>query len=122
MKIDQPRISETVYELVKVVELDVEIGEDHFALRIELFHNNSSAHSFRAHLWRSEMYRIQSTFPQDESTNEPAHLPSDELILIDHSHYLARSYSNFQAESQAAALQMIIDDFQGFLTRVAKHD
>ncbi len=107
------------YELVKVVECDVEIGDDQFAVRVELLQSDSDVRHFRARIWRTEMYRLQSTFPQDPSTNEPAHAPSDEIIWVDHSHTLGRSYSDFEAESPEAALRLIMEDYQTFLRRVA---
>ncbi len=122
MPANQPKLSDVVYELVKVVESDVEIGDDRFPLRVELFQNTNDAHRFRARIWRTEMYRIQSTFPQDELTHEPVDRPSDETILVDHSLYLGRSYSEFEAESQEAALQLILKDYRMFLAHVAGKD
>ncbi len=120
MPANQPKLSNLIYQLVKVVEFDVEMGDDQFAVRVELLESNAKGRHFRARIWRTEMYRIQSTFPQDESMHRPAHLPSDETILVDHSMYLGRSYSDFEAESQDAALRSIMDDYQTFLGRVAK--
>ncbi len=112
-------LGKVTYELFKVVEFDVEIGDDQFTVRVELLQSNSDVRHFRARLWRTEMYRLQSTFPQDPSTNEPAHAPSDEIIWVDHSHYLGKSYSDFEADSQEAALRLIMEDYQTFLRRVA---
>lgn len=117
MPVSPPKVG-PVYELVKTVEFDVEIGDDQFVLRIELFRTVSDIHTFRAHIWRTEMYRIQSSFPRDQLTDKPAHLPSDEVILVD-LNYLTGDFSNFQAENQEIALQLVMHDFQDFLTRIA---
>jgi hypothetical protein len=119
---DEPRLSKTVFKLAEVREFDVVIGGDWFAMRLELFQSESSAHVFRARLWRTEMYRIQPTFPQDTRTGAPAHLPSDELILVDQSYYLGRSYADFEAKSKATALQLVMEDYQAFLARLVMQD
>ena len=112
-------VKSELYELVKTIEFDVALGEDGFNLRIELFRALSSQNHFRAHIRRSEFYRIQSTFPQDHETHKPVDPPSDELIFIDYSTQLNGDYSDFQAEDEATALQLILDDCQRFLQRIA---
>lgn len=119
MKISHPAIKSKVYELVKTIEFDVALDEDSFNLRIELFRATSSQNHFRAHIRRSEFYRIQSTFPQDHETHKPVDPPSDELIFIDYSSQLNGDYSDFQADDEATALQLILDDCQRFLQRIA---
>jgi hypothetical protein len=54
---------------------------DDLDLRIELFESLEAPGQFTARIWRVEYYRLQSTFPQQESGDTPAHMPSDELIL-----------------------------------------
>ena len=112
-------VKSELYELVKTIEFDVALGEDGFNLRIELFRALSSQNHFRAHIWRSEFYRIQSTFPQDHETHKPVDPSSDELIFIDYSSQLYGDYSDFQAEDEATALQLILDDCQRFLKRIS---
>ena len=119
MRISHPFVKSEVYELIKTIEFDVAIGEDEFILRIELFRVNASPNEFRAHIWRREFFRIQSTFPQDGETHQPVDPASDELIFVDNSHQLQGKYSHFQAESETAAMQMILDDFQRRLELIA---
>src|SRR5260370_7609984 len=84
-----------LYALVKTVEFDVVLGDDSFALRVELFQDKTRRQTFRANIWRNELYRIQSTFPQNPSTGRPEHQPSDEVILIDWSSNLRGNSSSF---------------------------
>lgn len=119
MNIAHPAVISNVYELIRTLEFDVTLGEDSFNLRIELFRATSNPGYFRAHIWRSEFYRIQSTFPQNHETHEPVDLPSDELVFVDYSTQLSGDYSAFQAEDVTSAIQLILDDCQGFLKRVA---
>lgn len=118
MPLSHTVINSKLYELIKTVEFDVAVGEDGFHIRVELFRAPANPDQFRAHIWRSEFYRIQSTFPQNNQTHQPTDLPSDELILIDFSSQLGGDYCNFHAEDETVALQLILDDCGQFLRRV----
>ena len=74
------RLKERLRVLVDTVELSVPLEDDELLLRIEIFESVAQPRHYSARIWLSEFYRIQSTFPQDED-GEPAHEPSDELIL-----------------------------------------
>lgn len=107
-----------MFALIKTVAFDVEIGDvDSFTLRVELFQDQADDQRFKAGIWRTEFYRIQSTFPQAESTGEPEHYPSDEVILVDSSHNLAGEYSDFKADNPDAAMSVVLDDYQRWLRR-----
>ena len=120
MNLSHPFVKSKIYELFKTIEFDVAIGDDGFSLRIELLRAISSSNHFRVHAWRSEFFRIQSTFPQESKSHRPADLPSDELIFIDYSTQLKGDYSDFRAENEIAALQLILDDCQQFLKRIMR--
>ena len=107
-----------VYALVKTVEFDVDLGDDSFALRVELFQDKTRRRTFRAKIWRNEFYRIQSTFPQQPSTGQPEHQPSDEVILIDWSTNVRGNYSVFKAASSAAALNMVLKAIRAALDHI----
>ncbi len=113
-----PSMKGPLYELIKTMEVDLELGDDSFSLRIELFQSTASSQWFRARLWRTEFYRLQSTFPQDEHSGQPAHHPSDETIQVDWSPYPSQDYRYFQAGDPQAALQRVLDDVRHFLERV----
>lgn len=122
MIINHSSITSPVYESIKIVEFDLQTGDDHFSIRIELFKCISDPHSFRAHVWRTEFYRIQATFPQSENTGQPADKPSDEIILVDWSSYLSRDYMNFQSSAPESAIQLILDDIQQTLVQTTGKD
>ena len=107
-----------VYALVKTVEFDVDLDDDSFALRVELFQDKTRRRTFRAKIWRNEFYRIQSTFPQQPSTGQPEHQPSDEVILIDWSTNVRGNYSVFKAASSAAALNMVLKAIRAALDHI----
>ena len=52
--------------LIDCVELSVELGDrdDELTLRIEIFECAEPPRYYCARVWRLEMYRLQSTFPQ----------------------------------------------------------
>jgi len=108
---------ERVFTLQRTVELDVTEGDDAFTLRVELFQDPSDQTRFRVHIWRTEFYRIQSTFPQDPETGGPAHKASDEVLLIDWSTNLAGDYSHFKAENVEAAIDAVLSDVRRTLNR-----
>ena len=111
-------VKSNIYELIRTIEFDIAMGIDGFYVRVELFCSLAHPNKYRAHIWRSEFYRIQSTFPQDSQTHQPLDLPSDELIFIDFSTQLSGDYSDFHAENETVAIQLILDDCQQFLKRV----
>lgn len=117
--IQHPSITGPLFELAKIIEFDLEVAEDHFSLRLELFQDISDAQRFRARIWRLEMYRIQSTFPQNETDGQPSDQPSDESILVDTGLWLSQRYEDFQAETPDRAIQIILNDLRDFLVRTS---
>jgi hypothetical protein len=117
--IQHPSITSPLFELAKTVEFNLEVAEDHFSLRVELFQDISNAQRFRARIWRLEMYRIQSTFPQNETDGQPADQPSDESIFVDTGAWLSQRYEDFRAETPDRAIQIILNDLRDFLVRAS---
>jgi hypothetical protein len=117
--IQHPSITSPLFELAKTVEFNLEVAEDHFSLRIELFQDISNAQRFRARIWRLEMYRIQSTFPQNETDGQPTDQPSDESIFVDTGAWLSQRYEDFRAETPDRAIQIILNDLRDFLVRTS---
>ncbi len=106
-----------LYTLVKTVQFDVVLGDDAFALRVELFQDISNKRMFHADIWRNEFYRIQSTFPQNPATGRPQDHPSDEVILIDWSTNVSGDYSLFEATTAKVALNIVLGDIRSTLDR-----
>ena len=73
MRILHSAITSPIYELAKTFELDIQLGEDSYTLRIELFRNTEKERHFRCHAWQLELFRLTPTFPMDEN-NSPAHI------------------------------------------------
>ena len=117
MKLKHSNIASAVFELVKVIELDITLGEETFPTRIELFREGAQGHYFRCHVWQLELFRLQPSFPRHED-GQPAHI-SDDVLMVDRGiafHKL--DYDGFTAPDADSALEMIIQDLDNFLSHV----
>lgn len=114
IKISHPNIISPVYELVKVLEFDVDLGDDIFSLRLEVFRSLEDNCRFRAHLWTRRIFRIEFTNLQGD---RPSYYPLEEEIIVNFSHYLTNNYDDFRADSLEAAIELIIDDLKRFLDK-----
>ncbi len=79
MKIKHPAVKSPIYELVKVVETDIQFGDHYWTCRMELLRNTENAGRFRGHVWETETFRLTPTWPRDEN-NQPAHICDDTLM------------------------------------------
>jgi hypothetical protein len=116
MKISHSAITSSLFELVKTVELDVQLGDDSWSTRIELFRDTTRADHFRCHVWELEFFRLTPTFPQDEN-NQPAHI-SDDVIMVERGISFSRikyPREDIVAPDADAALEVVIDDLKRFL-------
>lgn len=113
-----PCVMGSTFELIRAVEFDIQLGDEGFSLRVELFRRTKKRRSFRARIWQTERFRIQSTFPSDPRTGQPAHEPSDELILVNWETNLPRDYAEFRANSADEAFQVVLDAITKFLDHV----
>ena len=115
MKIIHSAIKSPVYELVKIVEVDLQLNAEFWPVRFELFRNTEIQGQFRCRIWQAQRFRIQSTFPQN-SNGSPLDRPSDELIWVEFMG-LDRRYENFAAPSPEAGLESVLADFRRFLEK-----
>ena len=116
MRIEHSAITSPIYELAKIFELDVQLGEDSYTLRIELFRNTEKEGRFRCHAWELELFRLTPTFPMDEHDN-PAHI-CDDLIMVERG--IAHSRINYHLEDIEApdidaALEIVLGDLKRYL-------
>jgi hypothetical protein len=119
MKITHSAITSPVFELVKVIELDITLGDDFMPTRIEIFQDTERTDFFRCRVWELEHFRLTPTFPMEDG--KPLHI-SDDVIQVERSATYERfrdpSYEGYVAADADAALQMIIDDLKSFLEHV----
>ncbi len=108
MRFDHPAITSPLFELVRTLEVDLRLGEDHVPLRIELFGDLADATRFRCHVWEREFFRLTPTFPQDDA-GEPKDVSDDEL-LVERSTQLRGDYDDFTAPDADAALKRVMED------------
>jgi hypothetical protein len=116
MRIIHSAVTSPIYELAKTFELDIQLGEDSFTMRIELFRNTEKEDHFRCHVWELEMFRLTPTCPMDED-NQPAHI-CDDVLMVDRG--IPRSHIPYPLEDIVApnidaALEIVLNDLKGFL-------
>lgn len=81
-----PPLMRATFAAIRTLELDVEIGGEPMVLRVELFRARGEPRTYRARLWRRELYRMAPSFPRDES-DEPSER-ADETIFVEWSELL----------------------------------
>lgn len=121
MKISHSAITSSVFELIKTLELDVQLNDGSWSIRIELFRDTETKGRFRCHVWELELFRLTPTFPQGKD-NEPAHI-SDDVLMVDRG--IARSRIAYPKEDIVApdvdaALDIVLDDLKRFLEHVTQ--
>jgi hypothetical protein len=114
MRIVHSAITSSIYEVCKVVEFDLQLGDESWPIRIEVLRNTEIQGRFRCRIWQAELFRIQSTFPMGKS-GLPQHHPSDELIWVEFSGPKVNDYYDFPAKDVDAALSTVLKDFETFL-------
>jgi hypothetical protein len=118
MKITHSAITSPVFELVKVIELDITLGDVFSPIRIEIFQDTERTDFFRCRVWELERFRLTPTFPMEDG--KPLHI-SDDVIQVERSVNYRISEdltSGYVAADADAALQKIIDDLKSFLEHV----
>jgi hypothetical protein len=68
-----------VYKLIEVYEFDLDLDNDRPSFRLELFQALDNDNRFRCRVREHEIYRMNPTFPQDQSDDTPA--KSAELLI-----------------------------------------
>ena len=119
MKISHSALTSSIFESVKIVELDLRFGDDSWSIRIELLRDTEASDHFRCHVWELEMFRLTPTFPTDEN-DLPAHI-SDDILMVDrgiaHSQ-IAYPREDIIAADVDSALEVVLTDLRGFLEHV----
>jgi len=114
MEIRHSAVRSPIYELLKVLELDLQLGDESWPIRFELFRNTDVKGRFRCRIWQAEYFRIQSRFPSGPR-GKPKHPPSDELILIKLDGPKIGDYDDFKAPNAEAAMATVLRVFKRFL-------
>lgn len=106
-----------MFELVKVLELDIVLGDDLIPVRIEILQDSARNDFFRCRIWELEHFRLVPTFPMDED-GKPLHI-SDDVIQVERSSsyqiFNKLEYRGFVATNAEAAMQMVMDDLKSYL-------
>jgi len=106
-------VSATVFELLRTVEVDLEIEGDAWPVRIDLYQEQEDETHFRARVWLLETFRIQPTFPQSDQ-GLPQDDAGDEDVLVEWSYNLNEDFNSFNAENEEEALAQILAALEDF--------
>jgi len=110
MKLTHSAVASPVFEFVKVIELDITLGDDFIPTRIEIFRDTERTDFFRCRVWELEHFNLTPTFPMDED-GKPLHISSD-IVQVERSTtyriFNNLSYEGFVAINANTALQKII--------------
>jgi hypothetical protein len=110
-------IERASFVVVSTREMMVPMGADEAQVRLEILRSASDPELFRIRFWMAELYRVQSTFPQD-GAGKPAHEPSDELILKAWESF-APVHDTIRARDAAAAEAAALDELGRWLEGLA---
>lgn len=113
MRIQHSAITSPIFELVRTVEVDLTLDDETWPTRFEIFRDTERSDFYRCRVWQLELFRIQSSFPQEGAN--PAHQPSDHLLMVEWNGPHVGLYEDFVAESAEAALSKVMADFCRFL-------
>ena len=123
MKVSHPAVTSTVFEMVKVVELDLQLAEDAWSVRIEIMQDTEASDRFRCHVWEQETFRLTPTFPQNRQ-GRPCEISDDRLLVergIAHRR-IAYPREDILAADANAALEVVLQDLQRFLRHACGED
>ncbi|MEQ8452700.1 MAG: hypothetical protein RLO52_14780 [Sandaracinaceae bacterium] len=99
-----------VFELLRTLELDVELGAEPMVLRVELFKARHQSQLYRARLWRRELFRMKPSFPRDDD-DEPRER-TDDTLYVDWSDFLENDLDELIAPSDEAAEERVLGELR----------
>jgi hypothetical protein len=116
MKVTHSAVTSPVYELVKTVEVDIQLGDDLWTTKVELLRDTEKANHFRCRVWELELHRLTPSFPRDKN-NLPAHI-TDVPIFVERG--IAHSRIKYPPEVIVApdvesAIETVMSDLKRFL-------
>jgi hypothetical protein len=103
-----------VFRVVRTSEFGLTLIEESLWARLEISQSTIKPSRYRARLYRQELFRIQSTFPQRDG--EPADEPSDESIWVDWSEILRTFTSPFTSRSAMTAERAVLAEVRQWLS------
>src|SRR5437870_10059937 len=108
MKTPEATVTSDIYELVKTIEFDLEVGDKFLPTRVEVFRDTQRKRHFRCHMWELEYYHVESTFSRDPRSKRQG-TPSDEPILVERTWEISSKFLDFEAADAEAALKKFLD-------------
>src|SRR5437899_1295601 len=114
MKISDPAVTSDVYQLVKTIEFDLEMGDKFLPTRVEVFRDTQRKRHFRCHMWELEYYHMESTF--SDAADKQSGKTSDEPMLVERTWELSSKFHDFEAANAEAALKKFLSVLRKHLT------
>jgi hypothetical protein len=112
MKIRHPAVKTNLLKLVSTYELDLNLGPElNFPLRLEVFRDTENANNFRVHIWESEHFNLEPTFPVKRNGKKLSY-KSSELIMLERGTQLGGNYESFKAKDANDAVRIVIKDLK----------
>ena len=111
-------LGSTIFELVRTLEVDLEIEKDAWPVRVELYRDREDDTHYRARVWLLETFRIQPTFPQNDD-GLPQDDAGDEDVLVEWGYNLREDFGSFAAETEQDALDQVMAALEEFVAHVA---
>lgn len=105
---------DSIYQLVKTVEFDIELDGASFPIRVELLQCLDVQKQFRTRTW--VMKFSDRTCIANFSEDQLFERSSDEGIFVDYSNCVSKDCSEFQADSQEVAIQLIVNNLKDFVS------
>ncbi|MEC7520621.1 MAG: hypothetical protein VYE22_12180 [Myxococcota bacterium] len=99
-----------IFERVRTLELDVELGGEPMTLRLELFKARHQAQLYRARLWRRELFRMTPSFPRDDD-DQPTER-TDDTLFVDWSDFLEDDLEELIASSDEQAEEKALGELR----------
>jgi hypothetical protein len=117
MRLKHSAITSSIYELVKVVEFNLTLGET-WPMRFEIFRDVERPGHFRCRIWQLEQHELQPTYPQDEKGRPlPDHL-YDPMIAVDYTFPGTIDFDDIVATDADATVEAVVEDFKKYLEHV----
>jgi hypothetical protein len=91
------------FVLERVIEVDLDFGDQVFPVRLEFFASATRSGRFRCRMWRSETYAVA---PRRGAPS------ADEELLVNWEPLLSRDFRSYDAPDLGAAMSMVLDDLR----------
>jgi hypothetical protein len=116
MKLSHSAIISPIFKLIGTYEIDLELNQDEWPTRIELFQAINIRNTYRARMWQVDFFRLDPTFNESAGSSERPKKLKDEEIQVERSGVLSEEILNFEATDEENAMTKVEYYFKQFLS------